>query len=458
MAVINHSGVRAEIPFAIDDPERIPKQRYYDEAFFALERERLWPHIWQFACRLEEIDAVGDWMEYRNLDQSILVVRTSPDTVRAFDNSCRHRGVRLGVGRGNCAQSGFICPFHGWCYDMNGANTYIYRDNLFSEAALERGEINLQECQVDVWGGSVFVNQDPDAPPLRDHLGILPELLDARNIDGMKTVSWRATEIPCNWKFTIEAFYETYHVKQTHPQVMSGRVDDYGTRVHGQGVGSLQKRAAERDQWFENQINQMRLIAKGGSGVIQPKDIDVARGLRDLSLPDDPTERATAWDRELNDAISRWGHSVGISSLPDLNSLPPLPHIIFTTFPNYHLTVGYGNAALYRVRPLTAETCVFENWQLTHVPESGHEAVKEATWLPTNDSGWGEFTGRTSPTCPCSKTVFIPPDSNTCGSLVTWKARSAVCTGSSTPTWQERPTTSWPELPPTTPAQSIRRS
>jgi phenylpropionate dioxygenase-like ring-hydroxylating dioxygenase large terminal subunit len=176
MTVLDRSETGSRVPFAVTDPERIPSERYFDEEFFRLERERFWPHVWQHACRLEEIADVGDWMEYRNLDLSVLVVRTGQDSVKAYDNACRHRGVRLGVELGHCGNEGFICPFHGWCYDINGTNTHVYRDKLFSEAQLERSQINLREYQAEIWGGSVFVNQDPDARPLRDYLGILPGL------------------------------------------------------------------------------------------------------------------------------------------------------------------------------------------------------------------------------------------------------------------------------------------
>ena len=41
---------------------------------------------------------------------------------RAFQNACRHRGVKVVEGRGTC-ESGFTCPFHGWCYGPDGKNT-----------------------------------------------------------------------------------------------------------------------------------------------------------------------------------------------------------------------------------------------------------------------------------------------------------------------------------------------
>ena len=63
------------MPWAVQTADRIPKQRYYDPEFYALEAERLWPRVWQMACRLEEIPKPGDYVEYEILDESIIVVR-----------------------------------------------------------------------------------------------------------------------------------------------------------------------------------------------------------------------------------------------------------------------------------------------------------------------------------------------------------------------------------------------
>ena len=125
------------VPFAIQRADRIPKQRYYDAEFYELEKERLWTRTWQMACRLEEIPNVGDAVEYEILDQSVIVVRTGADEVRAFQNACRHRGVKLVVDRASCGNAGFVCPFHGWCYGLDGANTFVSKPSSFAPSNVE---------------------------------------------------------------------------------------------------------------------------------------------------------------------------------------------------------------------------------------------------------------------------------------------------------------------------------
>ena len=134
--------MRSAIPFAIEQPDRIPKQRYFDPEFYALEAEELWPRVWQMACRLEEIPGPGDFTEYEIFDQSVIVIRNDDGSVCAFQNACRHRGVKIVEGSGTCTR-GFTCPFHGWCYGADGRNTAVPRRKTFAEHNLEAGDLDL---------------------------------------------------------------------------------------------------------------------------------------------------------------------------------------------------------------------------------------------------------------------------------------------------------------------------
>jgi phenylpropionate dioxygenase-like ring-hydroxylating dioxygenase large terminal subunit len=83
------------------------------------------------ACRLDEIPEPGDLSVYDNLGQSIVVVRVDANTVKAYHNACHHRGVALVMDRGHL-KSGFQCPFHGWCFGLDGTNTNVFGRESFS--------------------------------------------------------------------------------------------------------------------------------------------------------------------------------------------------------------------------------------------------------------------------------------------------------------------------------------
>ena len=74
-------------------PDFLPKDAYLSAEFTRLENERLWPKVWQIACRLEEIPKVGDYVTYEVAGESIIVIRTTKDTIKSFYNVCQHRGI-----------------------------------------------------------------------------------------------------------------------------------------------------------------------------------------------------------------------------------------------------------------------------------------------------------------------------------------------------------------------------
>src|SRR4051794_36268929 len=86
---------RPAVPFEMKHADRAPKERYFDPEFYRLETERLWSRTWQMGCRLEEIPQAHDFTEYEILDQPIVIVRTEDGEARAFQNACRHRGVKI---------------------------------------------------------------------------------------------------------------------------------------------------------------------------------------------------------------------------------------------------------------------------------------------------------------------------------------------------------------------------
>src|SRR4029453_18219479 len=145
------------VPYAIEVPDRARKERYFDAGFFALEAEQLWPRVWQMACRLEEIPGPGDFAEYEFLDQSVIVLRDEDLGVRAFQNVCRHRGVRVVQGRGT-TDSGFTCPFHGWCYGLDGGNTHVPQRRTFAEHNLAPGDIDPPPGRCETWGGCAWLH------------------------------------------------------------------------------------------------------------------------------------------------------------------------------------------------------------------------------------------------------------------------------------------------------------
>ena len=380
MAIVDQKRARLPIPHAIEVPDQVPKARYFDPEFYALENEHLWPRVWQMACRLEEIPEPFDFAEYEILDQSIVVVRTEDLGVTAFQNSCRHRGVKVALGHGTC-ESGFTCPFHGWCYGPDGTNKAIPRRRSFSTHNLQSGDLDLVPVRCETWGGCAWINLDPGAPPLRDCLEPFATSLDTWKVESLRAEWWYACRLPVNWKLAIEAFVEAYHVPQSHPQLVIPT--RYGLRPGEQ---------FDPVAFIDSDIQYLRAMSEGMAGMVHADDVAVAEGLRGTELPADAAEAMAAWNHTLNDAVTQWHRERG-ADIPDIDDLAAqgLNLEFFQGFPNYFVLPMYSSASAYRFRPLGPEETLMEIWSLTR-PAAGEERP-----VPTPPEVWSHDDPRWPP-------------------------------------------------------------
>jgi phenylpropionate dioxygenase-like ring-hydroxylating dioxygenase large terminal subunit len=380
MTIAERGWTALPVPWAVERPDRIPKQRYYEPDFYAMEAELLWPRVWQMACRLEEIPEPGDYAEYEILDQSIVVVRTADGGVKAYENACRHRAVKLIEGHGT-STSGFVCPFHGWCYGLDGDNTYVHERQLFDEHVLAPDEIALAPVRCEVWGGCAWINLDPDAPPLRACQEPYATYYDAWKAETLRVEWWEACRLPANWKLAMAAFMEGWHVPETHPQLVPPRA-----------TMGFDPRAM-----VEMNLFAMRQLSVGMAGMTHAIDVRIAEGLRDIELPDDPRLAAMHWRSTLNDAVVRWWRANGVE-IADLNELDRvgLSTPIHFCFPHTFILPTYSSASAYRFRPLGPEETLMEIWSLTRYPEGVEPPGRPMPPTPRapDDPGWPPIPGQ----------------------------------------------------------------
>ena len=384
------------VPFEVTDPEKIPAKRYYDESFFESEKENLWPHVWQMAARLEQLENVGDWIEYSNLGKSVIVVRTASG-IKAYHNACRHRGVPLAEagGSGNCGAQGFICPFHGWRWNIEGKNTFVYGSHMFSEAQLDHAELALRPCRVETAIGCAFINFDDDALPLREAIGPLIENLEANGIGNLRAEWWYSTVLPANWKTGMEAFMEGYHVMRTHPQLQRALPQLYNV-MYGMDTGGIGVPINTKLSVKENiaaQFEHMKLLSAGMAGMVHAKEVAIAEQLLDVELPENPAEAVPMWYGIVQHQIVEQLRANG-EDIVDLNAAAqsnPISAVEFV-FPNYFLLPFFSGASSYRIRPLGPETCLFELWSLTNYPKGEEpEVIRQPTTLPYDSDAFPEI-------------------------------------------------------------------
>lgn len=377
-------STRPEPFFHIVDPCSVPVQRYYDRGFFAAEREHLWPHVWQMACRLEEIPEVGDYVEYAIVDQSILVVRhdSGPADIKAFYNVCPHRATQLTLGSGTFRGRQIVCPFHGWRWNIDGSSSFVYGRESFRPDCVTDAALALRECRVDTWAGCVFVNMDRDARPLRDQLAPIPSLLDPLGVADMKVRWWKAVRLQANWKLAQEAFLEGWHVMQTHPQLTLGRPDGFphdniAYSSHENGNFHFESDVTkyspvDPEDVIGSHVEYMRVLGETFDVYPRPRDLHVLESLRYRVT--DPGVFHQQFMARLFEHYAGAGMPLPQCTPEEYNRWGG----VFFVFPNYFVLPMFGSAAIYRCRPdgLDPEACLFEVWAVTLKPP--HEPVGRA--------------------------------------------------------------------------------
>jgi phenylpropionate dioxygenase-like ring-hydroxylating dioxygenase large terminal subunit len=210
------SGVELGIGEALDAGLTLPASWYgSDPKIYELERERIFARTWQYAARSEQLAEEGSYVATRAGHVPVVVLRDAEGELRGYVNVCRHRGhlVAQGEGKRNALQ----CPYHAWTYGLDGCLRAAPRSDR--EPGFDFEAYSLLPVSVETWGPFVFVNPDPDAAPLAESLGRIPEHLAEGGIDVDALLFRERNEWShgTNWKVGLENYLECYHCPVAHP-------------------------------------------------------------------------------------------------------------------------------------------------------------------------------------------------------------------------------------------------
>jgi phenylpropionate dioxygenase-like ring-hydroxylating dioxygenase large terminal subunit len=361
----------------------VVKESYFSADYLSREYRKLWPKVWQQACREEELLEPGDYVTYEIGDESVIIVRTTSGALRAYHNVCQHRGRRLLEGCGRAEN--IRCPFHGWRWDLEGKNTNVtFEEDWCGNLADE--DLSLNTVRIDAWGGFIFLTFDPEAEPLLQYLGEAAEALAPFELDKMR-YRWRKwLKVPANWKIALEAFNEGYHVSITH-----WPLNRYGTsRFISRGVGRHGTFAADGSRLRpESNAGQQKAdsaampdaqtLAKTMAGFFKflKENIDSnmsdsmvhAAQLLAATLP----EGATAAD--VMPTIMQTAKKIDAARGVPWPEITPEQYqrggVDWHLFPNTVLLPMATNCLCYRARPdgNDPQSCIFEVAQLERLPE-----------------------------------------------------------------------------------------
>jgi phenylpropionate dioxygenase-like ring-hydroxylating dioxygenase large terminal subunit len=339
--------------------DRLSVDRYLSREFHDLEVEKMWSKTWQAACRESEIAKSGDYFVYDIATYSIVVTRTEADELKGYRNACLHRGRQLRQNSGTARE--FKCPFHGFRWNLDGE--FQGAPCQWDFPHIEEEEFSLPQVQVATWGGWVFINMDLDAESLESYMGILPEHFTRWQPE--KTFKAMHVEkiIECNWKVGWEAFIESYHTIQTHPQILSYLGDSN----------------SQYDCWGDNvsrTISPMGVVSPHLEGVSADKTVNdwaehgawFAEGEK-IEVPDGVSARE--WLAEYFFKQYSEEYKTDLASYSTRSEV--MDSILYSLFPNLAPWAGFHPNLTYRFRPYgdNHEMCIMEIIVLMRYPEGG---------------------------------------------------------------------------------------
>ncbi len=220
----------------VDEAHLLPPRVFHDADVFEFEQERWFARTWLCVGREEDVAEPGTYLLARAAGESVAILRGRDGTVRAFHNVCRHRGSTLldEPATGRAAKLVRIqCPYHAWIYDLDGSLSRApHTDEIADFEAADQG---LFPVRLETWQGFLFINLDPGAAPLRDHLADLPEALGSYPIGSLRRARRIEYDVAANWKVIGENYSECYHCPGVHPQLNRLSPYDRGWNLESKG-------------------------------------------------------------------------------------------------------------------------------------------------------------------------------------------------------------------------------
>jgi phenylpropionate dioxygenase-like ring-hydroxylating dioxygenase large terminal subunit len=389
----------------LSEPVTFGVEAYISEDYARAEGDRLWAKVWQHAGRVEEIPEIGNYITYDIGNDSILIVRTAPGSIKAYHNVCPHRGRKLvgtpGGANQACGKTNkFGCNYHSWTFGLDGKAAYIL-DKEDWKGALTDERTSLAEVKVDIWGGWIWINMDPECEPLRQYLEPVAGLLDPFEFDKMRYRFRQWVIFDCNWKVALEAFLEPYHVQGTHPQLtkygdfyawsqalgLHGN-DGYDTRNEKEGSAAdttVHRAAKGADARLTIMQMQEEFWETIGASTTETL-VNAARRLVD-ELPEGtpPQEVHHHWlESARADDAARGVIWPAISDKQMAEA-----GLALSIFPNMNILPGPTFALYYRVRPYRTDPnkCIYEAIAIERFPE-GQEPKTAWRYAEPTEENW----------------------------------------------------------------------
>jgi len=332
--------------------DRITAERYIDRDWMEKEYSNLWPKVWHLGGVLADLQEEGDVIRHDLGKESVIIVKQADGEVKAFYNSCPHRGNQL-VSEPRRSNPRIICSYHGWQFDPDGTLVEVQDPDDFPRGN-PCGKLRLSPLRCETWGPFVFWCMSHDVPPLLEWLSPYPDRLENYGLENWVRVLNLSCDCEFNWKIIRDNFNESYHLPTIHPELATFINDGLPDTLF---------------EMYDNGHNAMWM--KGHQATTRQQFEEVPTPLDDI---------ARAWDvdpdayngrvNDIRDAIvaakRKLGPERGFTNYEKMTDQQLVDYFHCTMFPNLTLTMSPELCQILRTEPHPTDPakCIFQHWVL----------------------------------------------------------------------------------------------
>lgn len=244
----------------------LPRELYVGEDAFQFDTQVMLKSVWLYACTAAQVKNAGDFFVFEVGHNAIIIVRGRDNEIRAFWNSCRHRGAKICVEqRGRVPR--LMCPYHQWTYGLDGK---LLAARSMAED-FDKQDHGLNPVALENVGGLIFICMDDNPPSIERVKADIEDQIAIYDIERLKVVVQDNYIEDANWKLVMENNRECYHCDAGHPELISV----LGTYGFGKGLPEDGEADVVDDAAFDAMVEAKRA---------QWKDLGIFREL--IEFPD----------------------------------------------------------------------------------------------------------------------------------------------------------------------------
>jgi Rieske 2Fe-2S family protein len=218
----------------------LPRELYVSDKAFEFDTQVMLKSVWLYVCTVAHVKNPGDYFVFELANNSIIIVRGRDNEVRAFWNSCRHRGSKICLEQSGRAPR-LMCPYHQWTYGLDGKLLAARSmDDDFAKA-----DHGLNPVALENVGGLIFICMADDPPPIAQVKADISEQIGIYDLEHLKVAVQDDYVEDANWKLVMENNRECYHCDAGHPELISV----LGTTGFGKDAPADDQLEAKRAEW-----------------------------------------------------------------------------------------------------------------------------------------------------------------------------------------------------------------